>query len=162
MFDSLLSRRALLGGVTTGAALLGAGALSADAEAAVLRGTRQGPLPKQVDVVVVGAGLAGLVAAREVARRDRSVLVVEARKRVGGRVLNHALAATVIDPHPPKLDYAAVGCRPTTERIGVVLPPAVHFGFEVPMVGHRADATLPGIGPFPSLEGRPGAYSPTT
>jgi monoamine oxidase len=92
MFDRLLSRRALLGGGAAGAALLGAGALTADSEAAALRGTRQGPLPKQVDVVVVGAGLAGLVAAREVARRDRSVLVVEARKRVGGRVLNHALA----------------------------------------------------------------------
>ena len=65
--------------------------LTADAEAAVLAGTRQGPLPEKVDVVVVGAGLAGLVAAREVARAGRSVLVVEARKRVGGRVLNHHL-----------------------------------------------------------------------
>ena len=87
-----LSRRSpLLGGASTGAALLGTGALTADAEAAVLAGTRQGPLPAEVDVVVVGAGIAGLVAAREVARKGRSVLVVEARKRVGGRVLNHHL-----------------------------------------------------------------------
>ena len=86
-----VSRRALLGGASTSAALLGTGALTADSEAAVLRGTRQGPLPKEVDVVVVGAGIAGLVAAREVARKGRSVLVVEARKRVGGRVLNHHL-----------------------------------------------------------------------
>ena len=40
---------------------------------------------------MVGAGIAGLVAAREVARKGRSVVVVEARKRVGGRVLNHHL-----------------------------------------------------------------------
>jgi monoamine oxidase len=86
-----LSRRALLG-ASTGAALLGTGALTADSEAAVLGGTRQGPLPQQVDVVVVGAGIAGLVAAREVARKGRSVLVVEARRRVGGRVLNHHLS----------------------------------------------------------------------
>ena len=86
-----VSRRALLGGASAGAALLGTGALTADSEAAVLGGTRQGPLPKEVDVVVVGAGIAGLVAAREVARKGRSVLVVEARKRVGGRVLNHHL-----------------------------------------------------------------------
>ncbi len=89
--DAGLSRRALLGGVSAGAALLGTGALTADSEAAVLGGTRQGPLPKEVDVLVVGAGIAGLVAAREVARKGRSVLVVEARKRVGGRVLNHHL-----------------------------------------------------------------------
>jgi monoamine oxidase len=92
MFESpAVSRRALLGGASAGAALLGTGALTADAEAAVLGATRQGPLPKEVDVVVVGAGIAGLVAAREVARKGRSVLVVEARKRVGGRVLNHHL-----------------------------------------------------------------------
>jgi monoamine oxidase len=80
----------LLSGATA-AGLLGTGALSADAEAAVLGGTRQGSLPKEVDVVVVGAGIAGLVAAREVARTGRTVLVVEARTRVGGRVLNHHL-----------------------------------------------------------------------
>ena len=40
------------------------------------------------DVVVIGAGLAGLTAAREVATAGTSVVVVEARDRVGGRVLN--------------------------------------------------------------------------
>ena len=37
------------------------------------------------DVVVVGAGFAGVTTARELATRGRSVLLVEARDRIGGR-----------------------------------------------------------------------------
>ncbi len=91
------TRRAVLGGAaaTTAGLALGSGAwaeLAADAAGRGPRG-RQGSLPHKVDVVVVGAGLAGLVAARKIANRGRSVLVVEARDRVGGRVLNHRLHA---------------------------------------------------------------------
>jgi monoamine oxidase len=38
-----------------------------------------------VDVAVVGGALAGLTAARELGRRGRSVLLLEARERLGGR-----------------------------------------------------------------------------
>jgi monoamine oxidase len=43
---------------------------------------------RDADLVVVGAGLAGLSAARAAANAGASVVVVEARDRVGGRVLN--------------------------------------------------------------------------
>src|SRR5947209_18008795 len=43
------------------------------------------------DVVVVGAGFAGLTAARNIAAAGHSVIVLEARDRVGGRVWNHDL-----------------------------------------------------------------------
>ncbi len=83
-----ITRRTLVGGAAVaGVGVMTAGLLDGAAEAA----TAQGSLPRSVDVVVVGAGISGLVAARQVARSGRSVLVVEARDRVGGRVLNHQL-----------------------------------------------------------------------
>lgn len=45
-----------------------------------------------VDVLIVGAGLAGLYAARLVRRAGLTVKVLEARDRVGGRVLSRRLA----------------------------------------------------------------------
>lgn len=87
---SSLSRRGLLGGIAATGAWTAAGALPGVASAAP-KG-RAGELPSTVDVVVVGAGISGLVAAREVAAKGRSVVVLEARDRVGGRVLNHELA----------------------------------------------------------------------
>ncbi len=48
------------------------------------------PLHK-ADVVVVGGGFAGLMAARNIAATGHSVKVLEARDRVGGRVWNHDL-----------------------------------------------------------------------
>ena len=42
--------------------------------------------PTQCDVVIVGAGLAGLSAAREIQRHGLSVIVLESSDDVGGRV----------------------------------------------------------------------------
>jgi monoamine oxidase len=78
-----ISRRQALGGAAAaaGGALLAGGA-SAEAKAAPA---------KSVDVVVVGAGLAGLSAATDLVHAGHSVALLEARDRVGGRTLNHSL-----------------------------------------------------------------------
>lgn len=54
-------------------------------------------MQRSVDVVVVGAGLAGLKAATQLKRAGRSVAVLEARDRVGGRTLGGELAGRPID-----------------------------------------------------------------
>ncbi|MEZ4564002.1 MAG: NAD(P)/FAD-dependent oxidoreductase [Thermomicrobiales bacterium] len=48
----------------------------------------------QVDVVVIGAGFAGLVAARDLRERGLRVAVLEARDRVGGRACSRPFAGT--------------------------------------------------------------------
>ena len=49
------------------------------------------------DVIVVGAGLAGLVAARTCQDAGLSVRVLEARDRVGGRSWTRQAAGTSLD-----------------------------------------------------------------
>ncbi len=51
----------------------------------------------RVDVVVVGAGMSGLAAARMLRREGKRVAVLEARDRVGGRVKAGKLAGHTID-----------------------------------------------------------------
>jgi monoamine oxidase len=87
-------RRFLAGGAATvGGLMLPGGAAGAAGVALAADGgqTSSNRPAKQVDVIVVGAGLAGLSAARAVAGEGRSVVVLEARDRVGGRTLNHDL-----------------------------------------------------------------------
>src|SRR3979411_3525441 len=53
--------------------------------------------PRRVDAIIVGAGMAGLAAARTLRRSGKKVVVLEARDRVGGRVKAGKLAGHTID-----------------------------------------------------------------
>lgn len=68
-----------------------------------------------IDVVIVGAGAAGLMCARDLARAGKQVLVLEASHRVGGRVL------TLLETHagvPIELGAEFIhGDAPVTTRL---------------------------------------------
>jgi monoamine oxidase len=66
---------------------------------------------REVDVVVVGAGLAGLTAARNLVKGGASVLVVEARERVGGRLLNEEVGPGAV------VEIGGQWIGPTQDRI---------------------------------------------
>src|SRR5207248_3778966 len=82
--NSAYTRRRLIQTGTAGAVAAGLGA-TGTAEA------RKKRHPRKADVIVVGAGYAGLTAAYRLAKKGKSVIVLEARNRVGGRTFNHVL-----------------------------------------------------------------------
>src|ERR1043166_10311134 len=45
------------------------------------------PLPREADIVVIGAGAAGIAAARRIMAANRKVIVIEAANQIGGRCI---------------------------------------------------------------------------
>jgi monoamine oxidase len=108
------TRRRLIGGAATGAAAAALPAIERTASASAAT-------TASADVVVVGAGLAGLTAARRIVQAGRSAIVLEARDRVGGRVLGEPIPGA----------YAELGGMfqgPTQDRIRA-LATEVGIGF---------------------------------
>src|SRR5215472_15035405 len=68
-------------------------------------------MERSVDVLVVGAGLAGLTAARDIEAAGRSVLVLEARERVGGRVVSRDIGGGKI------VEMGGQWAGPTQDRL---------------------------------------------
>lgn len=66
---------------------------------------------RSTEVVVVGAGLAGLSAARALKQAGREVIVLEARDRVGGRTLNEPIGDGKV------VEIGAQWVGPTQDRV---------------------------------------------
>src|SRR5438034_6097829 len=69
---------------------------------------------RQADVVVIGAGLAGLAAARALAAAGVDVVVLEARSRVGGRTYTKPASNGI------PLDLGAQWIGPTQHRLAAL------------------------------------------
>ena len=93
-----ITRRGFVAGTfaTGAAAAVPAAAEAARRKAKPKKKRTHGATARSADVVIVGAGFAGLTAARDIRGAGRSVVVLEARDRVGGRVWNHDLGGGVV------------------------------------------------------------------
>jgi monoamine oxidase len=99
------------------------------------------------DVVVVGAGLAGLAAARRLVDAGAEVVVLEARGRVGGRTLTLPAAdGTPIDHGGQWIGPTQDRIAALAERLGVTTYPSYERGLNTEFRdgrAHRFDGQLP-------------------
>ena len=106
------------------------------------------------DVAVVGAGLAGLTAARLLARAGCSVVVLEARDRVGGRTFSQATERGVIDLGGQWIGPTQARMRRLVDELGIATFPTHHQGRKVLAVGGRIatyEGEIPALAPHKLL-----------
>jgi monoamine oxidase len=111
---------------------------------------------QEVDVAVVGAGLAGLVAARELRAAGASTCLLEARDRVGGRLLNASIGDGAV------VEVGGQWVGPTQDRVlalleelGIEKFPTYDEGESVLELGGRTRryaGTIPRVGPLVLLD----------
>ncbi len=125
--ESRVSRRRFVAGAAGAAALAAAGS----ARAAKPAGRRRRRAHRRHDVVVVGAGLSGLVAARALVRAGRSVAVVEARDRVGGRMFDAIVRGEAVDLGAEFVGPTQNHIRALVDELGIATFPAFTTGQSV-------------------------------
>ena len=94
------------------------------------------------DVCVVGAGYAGLSAARELTRAGRDVVVLEARDRVGGRIWTVERHGHRFDVGGAWLGAGQEAVRGLARELGVDTHPTFTTGAKVFSIGPDAHADI--------------------
>ncbi len=100
------------------------------------------------DVVIIGAGLAGLSAARTLRRAGASVVVLEARDRVGGRTFSQRTESGVIDLGGQWIGPTQLRMQALVSELGIATFPTFHEGRKVLELGGRLSTYQ---GEIPSL-----------
>jgi monoamine oxidase len=110
---------------------------------------------READVCIVGAGLAGLTAARRLSQAGQSVVVIEARDRVGGRVwTKRAESGVPIDMGGCFIGPDHERMHALTKEMGVSTFPTFVDGFNVLATGgkvRRYKGDIPRISPVALL-----------
>lgn len=86
-----------------------------------------GRVERDADVLVIGAGLAGLTAARDLRATGRRVIALEARERLGGRVWTGTLPGTDV-----RIEWGGMWIHPEHQR---------HVAAEIARYGLRIEPT---------------------
>jgi len=87
-----------------------------------------GAVQQRADVVVVGAGFAGLTTARELTRRGFDVVVLEGRNRVGGRSYTQAVAGLPVDMGGTFVGPTQDAVLALAADLGIATIPTFHDG----------------------------------
>lgn len=95
------------------------------------------PAERRTDVCVVGAGLAGLSAARRLVERGVRVAVLEARDRVGGRTYTVEERGTRVDLGGQWIGPTQTRMEELAEELGIATFPTHTRGETVLLVGPR-------------------------
>ncbi len=82
-------------------------------------------------MVIVGAGFAGLAAARDLARQGHDVLVLEGRDRVGGRSFTGSIAGLPADMGGSFVGPTQDAVLALAAELGVPTVPTFHDGKNV-------------------------------
>jgi len=95
------------------------------------------PDTRTVDVAIVGAGLAGLTAADQLARAGHEVVVLEGRSRVGGRLHTTEIAGVRVDAGATWVAPGHTAVRELAARLNREFVPQFHDGKGIISFGGR-------------------------